>query len=333
MRLKTRNLIFLIITLPILLLPLPVNATTRYLPHQSDSFNYYETIDLGSGTGNYQGYTEHQTVTGAETMNTIYSNGTVLSHYSYSWTFSNSSSSTSGNQAANFTWSSTTFHYAKGTDLYQPQMYVNPTVWFYADNTTANGGSFQLLNTQMVVQSPRSSFQLPSEKRYVYAVKAQGTGSGSRNDVYGRFSLTYTWTVFFDPITGYIVGYNYVEQDTSPTQGFTWTENLTVTSTSYPLATAPTPLDILLYVEIIAAVVIVIVIAVAIYAVVRSRRKIPRHAAPLQRPPPTIDLTPQQQPPVQQIVIKEVVKVKCRYCGALIDSTVQACPFCGAPRT
>ncbi|TMI68503.1 zinc-ribbon domain-containing protein [Candidatus Bathyarchaeota archaeon] len=32
-------------------------------------------------------------------------------------------------------------------------------------------------------------------------------------------------------------------------------------------------------------------------------------------------------------MIKEVVKVKCKYCGALIDSTVQACPFCGAPRT
>ncbi len=56
------------------------------------------------------------------------------------------------------------------------------------------------------------------------------------------------------------------------------------------------------------------------------------HPPPPGPPPENIDLTP-KQPPVQQIVIKEVVKVKCRYCGALIDSTAETCPICGAPRT
>jgi hypothetical protein len=85
-------------------------------------------------------------------------------------------------------------------------------------------------------------------------------------------------------------------------------------------------------------VLIIVVIVIIIYAFSRrSRRTLPKHSSqqqyPQPRPPPQdIDLTP-KQPPVQQIVIKEVVKVKCLYCGALIDSTAEVCPICGAPRT
>jgi hypothetical protein len=85
-------------------------------------------------------------------------------------------------------------------------------------------------------------------------------------------------------------------------------------------------------------VLLIVGVGILVYAFSRrSRRTLPKH--PSQQgypqpgpPPPDIDLTP-KQPPVQQIVIKEVVKVKCGYCGALIDSTAQVCPICGAPRT
>jgi hypothetical protein len=45
---------------------------------------------------------------------------------------------------------------------------------------------------------------------------------------------------------------------------------------------------------------------------------------------------PQTQNPPPQIIkekeiIKEVVKVKCPYCGALVDQGVDRCPHCGAP--
>jgi len=78
--------------------------------------------------------------------------------------------------------------------------------------------------------------------------------------------------------------------------------------------------------------------------VARSRRRhpLPQHSGtgqvaytppPMGPPPPGIHLTPSGQPAVQQIVIKETVKVNCRYCGNLIDSTAEKCPFCGAART
>ncbi len=334
---KRSKILLLVAFLSLGIALMPLNAVAKYTPHQSDYFSYSDVIDLGSSTGNYQGYSEHQTYTGTETMNTVYGNGTVATHYSFTHTFSNSSgSSWSENWARNFTWSSSTFRYVTGSD--NQTGYSKPYVWFFMDNTTASGGTFYLLNTQMTVQSTRTSFNLPSQNRYVYALFAQGTGSYQRNDVYGQFTATYTYKAYFDPLTGYIVGYNYVEQDTSPTQGFTWTENLAVTSTSYSLSTAPTPIDyaqILLYLAaVVAAIILIGIIAIAVR---RSRRRLPQHPQHyIQEPavaPPQIDLTPRQQPPVQQIIVKEVVKVKCKYCGALIDSTVQACPFCGAPRT
>jgi ribosomal protein L40E len=96
------------------------------------------------------------------------------------------------------------------------------------------------------------------------------------------------------------------------------------------------------YAVLIAVIVIIIVIILIIFYAA-SRRRLPKHPSqrpvytpPSEPPPPPppqdINLTPKQAP-VQQIVIKEVVKVNCRYCGALIDSTAEKCPFCGAPRS
>ena len=33
----------------------------------------------------------------------------------------------------------------------------------------------------------------------------------------------------------------------------------------------------------------------------------------------------------REVIIKEIIKVKCPYCGALVDQGVDRCPNCGAP--
>ena len=33
----------------------------------------------------------------------------------------------------------------------------------------------------------------------------------------------------------------------------------------------------------------------------------------------------------REVIIKEIIKVKCPYCGALVDQGVNRCPNCGAP--
>jgi len=35
--------------------------------------------------------------------------------------------------------------------------------------------------------------------------------------------------------------------------------------------------------------------------------------------------------PIVKEIIKEIVKVKCPYCGALVDQGIDRCPNCGAP--
>jgi len=279
-----------------------------------------------------------------ETMNGVSGDGIVSANYSYSWSWTNNTGTTeTGSSSGDFTFSSINFLYVNGTD--NQTGYVNPAVWFYMDNSIPMGATFSLLNTEMTVVSRNYTYYLPSQNKNVNVVFAQGTSNYSRNDEYGQFSATYTWKAYFDPSTGYIVGYSYAEQDTdSSGTGFTYTENLYVNSTSYPLTVAVAGntgggnLSQMQYLGYLAGIAIVIVIVVIlIYAFSRRSRTLPKHSYQQQPPPPgpppeNIDLTP-KQPPVQQIVIKEVVKVKCRYCGALIDSTAEHCPICGAPRT
>lgn len=324
-----------------------VHCFATFVPHQGDYFSYYEVQNVGSGTGEYSGYTEQTIVTGTENVNGVTADGIVFAHYSYAWNFSSSEGSTdSGGSSGDFTFSSNTFLYVNGTD--DQTGYVNPTVWFCMDNSIPKGGTFYLLETLMTVMSKNYSYYLQSQNANVYAIFAQGNSNYQRNDVYGQFTATYTWNTYFDPSSGYIIGYDYIEHDTNSSgTGFIYTENLYISSASYPLTTAPAtnPNGIS---ELIKDAVIVAVVAIGItviviifYAASRRRKRLPKHPsqqpvytppseAPPQ-PPQDINLTP-KQPPVQQIVIKEVVKVNCRYCGALIDSTAEKCPFCGAPR-
>jgi len=331
----------------LLLAAYPVYATSSYTPRAGDYFNYHEVVTLNNGKGSYAGYTEQTVTDGKETMDSVDSSGTVSASYSYTYSFSNSSGSTqTSSKSGDYSFSSTSYLYVNGTD--DQTGYVNPTVWFLMDNSIPQGGTFTVLNTVMNVQSTGFGYYLASQSQNIKTIYTEGTSSYDRNDEYGQFTATYTWKIYFDPATGYIVGYQYVEQDTDPQgNGFTWTDNLYVTTTSYQLTAAPsgvpsgesqlTTQDA----EIIVAVVVVIVIVLVVVFALSRRKALPKHSPQQERyapeaptpPPQNIDLTPKEQPPVQQIVIKEVVKVKCRFCGALIDSTAQTCPICGAPRT
>jgi hypothetical protein len=350
-----------VITIILFLALFMVPLSVAYVPHVGDHFSYNETTNLGSGTGDYTGYTEQATYNGLETINAINFDGSVSAHYSYSYTWTNSTGTVeTGSPSGDFTFSPGTFLYINGTD--DQTGYNNPNVWFVMDNSLSVGGTFTLLNTEMTVMSKNYSYYLPTQNENVIVIFAQGQSSYERNDVYGQFSASYTWQAYFDPSTGYIVGYNYVEQDTDPSgTGFTYTENLNVNTTSYQLTLGqpnntgvgtPTPMvsttivnpNRTVYLGFLAILgvgiflVVIVIIVILIYSLSRRGRKtLPQHSYQQPPPPPgpppeNISLTP-KQPPVQQIVIKEVVKVKCRYCGALIDSTAETCPICGAPRT
>ena len=49
--------------------------------------------------------------------------------------------------------------------------------------------------------------------------------------------------------------------------------------------------------------------------------------------PPPRQQTPGHPPErvLREVFIKEVVRIPCRYCGALVDNTAKRCDACGAP--
>ena len=336
-----------------------LNASA-YTPKNGDSFSYSETITVSNGAGVYQGYTDQSLISGSEQVTGV-SSGIVSAQYQYSYKYSSSQgSSTSSTSSGPYAWSDANFTYVSGTD--DQVGYTAPIyVWFAMNASLPVGASFNVLNTQFTVLSKDYAFQLPTENEYVQAIRAEGTGQYQRDDSYGVFTATYTWYEYFDPSTGYIIGYSYVEQDVGQYQGqtgsFTYTDNLYVTTTSYPitLASGPTTttstssggisvpyLDFL----VLGAIVFIVLVAV-IVAAMRSRgrrSRLPEHSQPPTPPsapppaPPSAPPTPWQSgidlgsKPPEQVVIREIAMVNCKFCGTLIPSTAETCPHCGAPR-
>jgi len=325
------------------------HPVAAYTPQKGDYFHYSETITVNNGQGYYTGYTDQTQVSGMEQMNSV-NGSTVSASYSYSYQYSsNQGSSTSNSSSGKYTWSPGSFTYVNGTD--DQVGYSKPTyVWFAMNTALPVGGTFYVLNTQFTVLSKNYSLQLPTKgNEYVQTIQTEGTGQHQRSDSYGVFTASYTYHEYFDPTTGYVVGYNYVEQDTGQYQGqagnFTYTDDLYVTSTSYNLVlasvtgslTANAGSGSTLYLVYSASfLAVVVIVAVVVYAATRRRGKgesLPRH--PQYTPPPStpgesrIDLGSR---PSEQVVIREVAKVNCKYCGTLIPSTADTCPYCGGPR-
>lgn len=312
---------------------------------------------MNNGQGVYSGYTDQTLVSGTERMNSV-SGSIVSASYSYTLQYtSNQGSSSTGGNSGSYAWSLDNYTYTNGTDDqtgYTPPVYV----WFAMNPQTPVGGTFYALNTQLTVISRNYSFDLSTQDKYVQTIQAEGTGEYQRNDSYGVFTAKYNWYEYFDPTTGYIVGYSYVEQDNGEYQGqsgsFTYTDDLYVSSSSYPLATASSLSTTSTSttgagsglsgenLAIAAALLLIIIVIVVIYAATRRRRRsetLPEHSPTPPAPPPPTSSSPAPwksdvdlgSKPPEQVVVKEVAMVKCRYCGALIPSTSGTCPYCGAP--
>jgi len=216
------------------------SASAAFSPKQGDFFRYTEMINLGNGTGNYLGYTENENATGGENVTGV--SGSIVSmNYGYSYTWHNSSGTTlTGSSGGPYTFSDTTFLYVNGSDnetSFGGIKYTDPAVWFAMNSSLPAGSNFTILNSQLKIVSRNATVFVPTQSVIVSAILAQGSGSYQRNDIYGEFNAAYSWSVWYDPSTGYIIGYNYVEHDTNATgDGFTYSDKLYVSASSYPLS-------------------------------------------------------------------------------------------------
>jgi hypothetical protein len=329
---------------------------TPYVPKVGDTFHYFENVELNNGTGNYTGYSESTFYNGTISIGSVLPNGTDNATYSTTFSYSNNQGqSSSGSAGAGWFWfSPTTYDYVFGTD--NQTGFNGSGVWFLENTALPRGSTFSSEDTALSVVSTNTSYPLWTQGgKYVATILAEGNGTYQRNDVYGVFTASFTLKQYYDLATGYIVGYLYTETDSDGSgDGFTITDALGVTSTSYALTAgvAPPPSTsssngTAAAIVAVVVLVVVVVIVVGIYLLVRSRRSpslqthsrpgavgyAPPPPLPPGMAPPPLNMSTGGQPAVQQIVVRETVKVPCRYCGTLIDSTATVCPKCGAPRT
>jgi len=396
------------------------------------SFRFAQSVSVNGGFGNYSGYTETDTITGTVTITAVNVGSPGVENASYFYAGNDTSSSNNGvaspwTEQGWFTFSVASLDYVHGTDD-QPGD-NGSEVWFYVNASLPVGSAIAPLFNGMTVESQDASYSLDtSAGTSVATIYAQGNGTYTRNDDYGLFNATYVWRMYFDPTSGFIVGYDYTEVDSNGRgDGFVYTDSLAVTKTTYALTPSASPptysvtftetglpsgtswtvtfngvpessatsaltiagvasgtylysvrlagytvspttglltvhgapagtsltfaasssgsssaallADLLVLIVFVAVVVVIIVIAVRL---ARRRSRLPRHSMggqvqygppPTGPAPPPISLRPSDQPQIQQVVVKEVVKVNCKYCGSLIDSTAEKCPFCGATRS
>lgn len=350
-----------------LLVLVVVSPAAAFSPRQGDQFTYHEVATTGNGTGAYKGYTDQTVTDGSESVTGV-SGSTVFAHFAYNYVFSDNqaANTTTVSRSGFYTFDSADFFYLNATDdqsyCLGTQHYAHATVWFAMNNSLTVGDRFSLLSTVFTVTSRNAIYVDPATGQDIRVISAQGSGTYSCNDAYGTYTAPYTWDVYFDPASGYIVGYHYVEQDNGTYQGqamsFTYTDDLYVKSTSYPLTAVPGqgtattiqatptgstttypathPQSDLTHYYYGAGALVIILIAILVYAGTRRKQgddpHMPRHSEPPQpssSAPPTIDIEPRSQPPVQQVVIRDVAKVQCQYCGTLVASTDEVCPHCG----
>ena len=320
----------------------------HYLPRAGDALHYTETILVGDGRGNYSDYTDEGFYNGSIAITSVAPNGSANATYAASGHYRNSHGvAYPWSESGAFSFSVDTFLYGNRTD--NQSGYTQPYVWFWMNSSLGVGASFELLNSPLTVVSTDAPFPYPaSSTGYVATIFAEGNGSYERDDAYGNFAADYNWKGYFDPATGYVVGYVYTETDSDGAgDGFTYTDTLTDTSTTFSLTPAPAPTPSGAAPPSVPWTVVGIVIGLVVVAVVvlvlarrgRAHPPLPRHPttpAPGTMPPYSpapLHLIPSDQPTVQQVVIRETVKVPCPYCGTLMDSTATVCPRCGAPRT
>jgi hypothetical protein len=226
-----------------LLISVPVVPTVAQpLPRSGDQFRFHETITLGQGEGNLSGYTEDQFINGSYAVESVGPDGSASVAWAIKGVYVDSlQTDQSFADGGNFSFSPSTYRYISGSD--NQTEFAGPFVWFLVNGSLPVGATLHLQNNSFSVVTTDAPFAMPSSPTgYVQTLFAEGTGRYERNDFRGDFTAAYDWKVYFDPVSGYIVGYVYTEQDSDGNgNGFTWTDTLAVTNTSYSLRSSPPP--------------------------------------------------------------------------------------------
>jgi len=240
---------------------LPVSA----LPTAGDNFEYTIIRKVGSGNGEYTGYTDELKSNGKYEITHVGSTE-VQFHAAYSWTYRNSEGLTQeGSEYRTTGFSPDTRRYTTKTDLdeYDKSMPSRLSVWLWISPDVKTEDKVSILDDEFTVTD--ESATVWSGLIPIKGIELRADGMRSRDDEYGKFAYTYTDIYYFDRSTGYIIAERYSEIDKGLWKGtpaeFELTERFDLTQSSFPV-----PIDYqMLLAEIIGGILIMFLIIYIVY--------------------------------------------------------------------
>ncbi len=256
---KVNVIIILIIAFQFIVMPVLA------IPTAGDSFEYTIIRKVGSGSGEYTGYSDELRSNGKYTITSV--NSTDVEFYaSYSWNYRNSEGLfQEGVEDRIAAFSHNTRRYTTRTDLdeYDKSDPSSLSIWLWIPPEVKTGDKVAILDDEFTVIGESVTFWsgwIPKK-----GIELRSTGMRSRDDEYGKFAYTYTDIYYFDRTTGYIIAEIYSEIDKGLWKGmpaeFELTERFDLTRSSYAV-----PVDyLMLFAEIIGIILIIILIAYARY--------------------------------------------------------------------
>jgi L-amino acid N-acyltransferase YncA len=239
-------------------------AAVARTPQTGDFFEYDYNTYVDQGADAYTGYTDSMHAHYRFSVQSV-SGETVTMLGTGSWNYQDSNGLVqNGSETHHPVFSLTTREYLSGIDV---NLTGTASVWFWIPTNVSVGQVVYVLDEPLTVTSMSATVWLGAVPHST--VLLEGSGTYTRDDVYGVYTADYHDQYYYDRDTGYIVSEQYTEQDVGTYQGmaasFRFRAETIVTASSYPI-----PLDLLsfslVYIGVPAAIVLTVV------GVIRVRR-------------------------------------------------------------
>ncbi len=199
-----------------------------------DFFEYKIKETLTECKGAYAGYDEETKGSGRyEVVDVQGENVTVKYRWKWHYT-SDTEPSKTHSRNGRITFNRTTRLYVDGFDL-EGNIPGEKAIWFWIDPDVKRGETVRILDMNFTVTSLQATVWSNWLPRI--AIELTYTGTGSRDDDYGRYDTTIVDKYYFDPESGYILAERYEEPHDGRYEGvhaeFIWEFNFDVTDSSY----------------------------------------------------------------------------------------------------
>ncbi len=279
----------------VLFTPIRITDARALQVQKNDTFTIHIHTHLSGQTGDYDDYTEDEYDDRLYTALSV--NGTaaewmVYRNYSYHDSEDGHSQSTTTHHFYVNTTSGEYINHTMDSPRSYLQYYTYDNIWFQIDPTLPVGSTVHILGYDYTVIGNSTVFVDLVTAVDTIAVSLTGSSQHFNDPDYGSGGIdaVVDETFYYDPITGYIVAYDWVAHCSTSLGDFKWVETGVVTKSSYPLQYNAHASQMRIVLYVVATIVsVAIVLAIREVYVQTLKKRVKRAVAMIsgEVPPPT----------------------------------------------